>query len=42
MKLTKHIAFILLSLLVISCTKEIDIDLDEGDRRLVVDAWFTT
>jgi hypothetical protein len=42
MKLTKHIAFILLSLLVISYTKEIDIDLDEGDRRLVVDAWFTT
>lgn len=24
------------------CTKEIDIELEEGDRRLVVDAWFTT
>ncbi|MBD3635749.1 MAG: DUF4249 domain-containing protein [Crocinitomicaceae bacterium] len=27
---------------IISCTKEIDIELEEGDRRLVVDAWFTT
>jgi hypothetical protein len=26
----------------LSCTKEIQVDLDEGDRRLVVDAWFTT
>jgi hypothetical protein len=25
-----------------SCTKEIDIELEEGDRRLVVDAWFTS
>lgn len=25
-----------------SCTKEIDIELEEGDRRLVIDAWFTT
>lgn len=29
-------------LMTISCTKEIDIELDEGDRRLVVDAWFTS
>lgn len=25
-----------------ACTKEIDIQLEEGDRRLVIDAWFTT
>lgn len=25
-----------------SCTKEIELELEEGDRRLVIDAWFTT
>ncbi|UKN01013.1 DUF4249 domain-containing protein [Paracrocinitomix mangrovi] len=25
-----------------SCTKDIDIELDEGDEKLVIDAWFTT
>lgn len=32
--------FILLAFF--SCTKELDIELEEGERRLVVDAWFTT
>jgi len=37
-----YILFFLLGLLTVSCTKDLDIELDEGDRRLVVDAWFTT
>ena len=39
---TYHLLFAFIGLTLISCTKEIDIDLDEGDRRLVIDAWFTT
>lgn len=42
----RNIIIILSSLFVgvtfYSCTKEIDVELDEGDRRLVIDAWFTT
>lgn len=37
-----YISTVLLSLIFIQCTKEIEIELDEGERRLVVDAWFTT
>ncbi|MCB9225286.1 MAG: DUF4249 domain-containing protein [Crocinitomicaceae bacterium] len=42
MKKTLFLLFGLFGLLLVSCTKEIQVDLDEGDRRLVVDAWFTT
>ncbi|MEO9532266.1 MAG: DUF4249 domain-containing protein [Crocinitomicaceae bacterium] len=42
MKFNSYIAFFIFSTALFSCTKEIDIDLDEGDRRLVIDAWFTT
>lgn len=39
----KNIIPILVLLAALSaCTKEIDIELEEGDRKLVVDAWFTT
>jgi hypothetical protein len=37
--------FILIAIVAVqlsSCTKEIDIELEEGDRRLVIDTWFTT
>lgn len=40
-KLTYYL-FTLTILAISSCTKELDIELEEGDRRLVVDAWFTT
>lgn len=36
------IATLSLALLMTSCYKQIDIDLDEGDQRLVVESWFTT
>jgi Domain of unknown function (DUF4249) len=36
------ISIALLSVSMYSCTKEIDIESEEGERRLVVDAWFTS
>ena len=42
MKRFLYISIILISGLLNSCTKEIDIELEEGERRLVVDCWFTT
>ena len=42
MKRILHIVTGILLLSSYGCTKEIEIDLDEGDRKLVVDAWFTT
>lgn len=37
-----YISVVSFSALFFSCTKEIDIELDEGERRLVIDCWFTT
>lgn len=37
-----YLVLVIASLSVQSCTKEIEIELEEGDRKLVVDAWFTT
>ena len=37
-----YISIVALSAFFVGCTKEIDIELEEGDRRLVVDAWFTS
>ncbi|MEX1000995.1 MAG: DUF4249 domain-containing protein [Crocinitomicaceae bacterium] len=44
MKFWKAFVFgaIILSGLFLGCTKEIDIELEEGDRRLVIESWFTT
>lgn len=42
MKNRIYIALGFVLLIFSACTKEIDIDLEEGDRRLVVDAWFTS
>ena len=40
----KHPIYILAAFIVLlsACTKEINIELEEGDRKLVVDCWFTT
>lgn len=37
-----YISLMLIAISFISCTKEIDIELEEGERRLVVDCWFNT
>lgn len=42
MKLTTTHSILLVLITLFSCTKELDIELEEGERRLVVDAWFTT
>ena len=42
MKRLIYISFVLFAALLSSCTKEIDIELEEGERQLVIDAWFTT
>ena len=39
----KRLIYIFIGLFVVtSCTKEIEIELDEGDQRLIVESWFTT
>ena len=38
----KYIYILIGISLLSSCTKDIDIELDEGDQRLVIESWFTT
>lgn len=40
LRLLYILPFLLLSLF--SCTKELEIELEEGERQLVIDAWFTS
>lgn len=41
MEKLKYLLIALTGLTIVSCTKIIDVELEEGDRRLVIDAWFT-